>query len=139
MNAHNHRDQRQIIIEAMRTGLWLPVIQTILWLTHGSRDGLFQEWSQAALGPEGNLAFWVLSILWMCLAVLPLLISIWANSFIRWLTFAFSVFFLIAASMDWVGEQNSEAYQYPLKLAHTLLAIILVYFSYSWAKQPDDQ
>ncbi len=128
-----------VIIQAMRTGLWLPVIQTLLWLMHGGRDGTFQAWSQAAFGETGDAAFWVLCILWMSLALLPLVIAISDHRGIRWLTLGFSVFFLLAASLDWVGEQNSEIYQYPLKVAHTSLALVMVWFCWRWLRQKNTE
>lgn len=127
-------DTQQVIVQALRTGLWLPVIQTILWLVHGGRDGTFQQWSQSALGAEGLAGFWVLSLLWLFLAFLPLLVTISDSRWMRWLTFGFSLLFLLAAAMDWVGEQNSQAYQYPLKVAHTMLALILTRYCWRWAR-----
>lgn len=123
---------RLIIIQALRTGLWIPVIQTLLWLVHGGRDGTFQQWSVSALGSDGNEGFWVLCILWLSLALLPLLIAASDQKWVRWLTFGFSMFFALAAGLDWVGEQNSQTYQYPLKVAHTALAVAMVWFCRRW-------
>ncbi len=133
MLSHNPIDStRLMIIQALRTGLWIPVIQTLLWLVHGGRDGSFQEWSRAALGTEGTAALWVLCILWLSMAVLPLVIAASNHPWVRRFTLAFSLFFFLAASMDWVGEQNSENYQYPLKVAHTLLAAAMVWLCWQW-------
>lgn len=126
---------RLIIIQIYRTALWLPVIQTVLWLVHGVRDGTFVEWSTMELGPVGDLSgLYTLTILFTALAVVPLIVSISDHTLVRWGTLVFSILFVLASSMDWVGEQSPIPYQIILKVAHGAVALVGVWFAWRWVR-----
>lgn len=126
---------RSILVQIMRAGLWLPVIQTLLWVVHGVREGAFVEWSIIAFGPIGdNMAFYTLTILFTMLAVLPVVIATWNNKGVKIFVLVFSVLFMFSALKDWTDANTSADYQYILKAAHTVLAIFGVWMSFRWLK-----
>lgn len=125
---------REVISQLFKMVLWLTVIQTIVWLVHGGRDGLLEEWISFALGEQGTDAFWTLSIMWMFLAIMPVVITAFDNKPVRWFTFVIACLFVLLSSQDWVGNQDSQAYQYPLKVAHSLGALLLAWTSFKWAR-----
>lgn len=127
---------RFLLIQIFRTGLWLSVIQTLLWVVQGVRDGMFVEWSVHELGPVGDLSgLYALTILFTLLAFMPVLIA-WSDGLIvKRFVWTLSVFFLICAFRDWVGYQSPLPYQLILKVAHTSLSVFAIAIAWRWLKQ----
>lgn len=126
---------RLIMIQVFRTALWLPVIQTVLWLVHGVRDGTFVDWSTMELGPVGDLTgLYTLTILFGVLAVMPLILAVSDHAVVRWFTFVISLLFVYASSRDYVGHQSPIPYQMILKVGHSAVALVSVWFAWKWVR-----
>mgnify|MGYP000707446163 CR=1 FL=1 len=126
---------RSILVQLIRAGLWLPIIQTLLWVVHGVREGVFVEWSITAFGPVGDdTALFFLTVLFTLLALLPVAIATWNNKAVKIFVFAFSILFCLAAIKDWTDVNTSADYQYILKAAHTSLGFVGIWFSFRWMR-----
>jgi hypothetical protein len=126
---------RIIMMQIFRTALWLNVIQTVLWLVHGVRDGTFVAWSTHELGPVGDISgLWTLTILFTVLALLPLVIAITDHAAVRWGVFILSLAYVYLSAQDWVGWQSPTPYQKILKVAHGTVGLSGVWFAWKWAR-----
>ncbi|MFT3876918.1 MAG: hypothetical protein QM708_10935 [Propioniciclava sp.] len=127
---------RFLLIQIFRAGLWLPVIQTILWVAGGVRDGDFVEWATGELGPRGdNTALLVLAGMFAVLALLPVLIAASDARPVRIAVFVISIALVLFATKDWIGYQSPLPYQLLLKALHTPLALLGCWIAWSWMRE----